>query len=99
MATRDELAALRPGAAVHVGGERFLIERTIRCDQDDGYAWWEHRLSSYRSVERSAAPKARRARLPRVRRGRPSRDQRGEGTVWEVSEGRAIDEASIEILA
>ena len=45
MATRDELAALRPGAAVRVHDEEFLIERTLCFDQD-GYVWYEHRLSS-----------------------------------------------------
>ena len=46
MATRHELAALRPGAAVRIEGDEFLVERTIRFDQADGYGWWEHRLSS-----------------------------------------------------
>ena len=46
MATRDDLAALRPGAAVRVERDGFMVERTIRFDQADGYAWWEHRLSS-----------------------------------------------------
>ena len=46
MASRDELTALRPGAALRVMGDEFLIERTVRCDQDDGAVWWEHRLSS-----------------------------------------------------
>ena len=46
MATRDDLAALRPGAAVRVMGDEFMVERTIRFEQADGYVWWEHRLSS-----------------------------------------------------
>ena len=46
MAARDELTALRPGAAVRVMGDEFRIERTIRCEQDGDYGWWEHRLSS-----------------------------------------------------
>ena len=46
MATRDELAALRPGASVRVEGDEYLVERTIRFEQADGYSWWEHRLSS-----------------------------------------------------
>ena len=46
MATRDELTALRPGAAVRVMDDEFLIERTVRCEQDAGVVWWEHRLSS-----------------------------------------------------
>ncbi len=45
MATWDELTALRPGAAVRVEGEEFLIERTIRFEEDD-CVWFEHRLSS-----------------------------------------------------
>ena len=45
MATWDELTALRPGAALRVRGEEFLIERTIRFDEDGG-EWFEHRLSS-----------------------------------------------------
>jgi hypothetical protein len=46
MATREELAALRPGAAVRVEGDGYMVERTIRFEQADGYSWWEHRLSS-----------------------------------------------------
>jgi hypothetical protein len=46
MATRDELAALRPGAAVRVSGDDFLIERTTRFDEADGDGWLEHRASS-----------------------------------------------------
>jgi hypothetical protein len=45
MASWDELAALRPGAAVRHGGEEYVIERTIRFDQD-GCMRFEHRLSS-----------------------------------------------------
>ena len=45
MATWDELTALRPGAAVRHGGEEYVIERTIRLDQE-GCVWFEHRLSS-----------------------------------------------------
>ena len=45
MATWDELTALRPGAAVRHSGEEYVIERTIRLDQDGG-VWFEHRLSS-----------------------------------------------------
>ena len=156
MASRDELTALRPGAAVRVMGDEFLIERTIRCEQHDGAVWWEHRLSSdgagrslwleipveaddpvvihestgtlgsapdggaeieyrgermalllsgrasYRSVERSAAaPKSGELVYFEYASGdrRVSYELRGEGRVWEVSEGRAIDEASIEVLA
>ena len=45
MATWDELTALRPGAAVRHDGEEYVIERTIRLDQE-GCVWFEHRLSS-----------------------------------------------------
>ena len=45
MATWDELTALRPGAAARHDGEEYVIERTIRLDQD-GCVWFEHRLSS-----------------------------------------------------
>jgi hypothetical protein len=155
MATRDELTALRPGAAVRVMGDEFMIERTIRCEQDDDYGWWEHRLSSdgsgrslwlelpldpdepviahessgtlaaepdggpeteyggerlallmsgrasYRSMERSAAPKSGELVYHEYARGdrRVTYERRGEGQVWEVSEGRAIDAASIEIVS
>ena len=154
MATRDELTALRPGAAVRVMGDEFLIERTVRCEQDDGAVWWEHRLSSdgtgrslwleipvdpdeplvahestgtlgsepdggpvieyrgermelhmsarasYRSVERSAAPKSGELVYHEYASGdrRVTYERRGEGMVWEVSEGRAIDADSVEVL-
>jgi hypothetical protein len=45
MATWDELAAIRPGAAVRVEDEDFEVERTI-CFDEDGGEWFEHRLSS-----------------------------------------------------
>ena len=45
MATWDELTALRPGAAVRHGDAEYVIERTIRLEQDGG-VWFEHRLSS-----------------------------------------------------
>jgi len=155
MATRDELTALRPGAAVRVMGDEFLIERTVRCEQDGGVVWWEHRLSSdgagrslwleipvetdepvvahestgtlgtepdgapeieyggermqllikgrasYRSQERSAAPKSGELVYHEYASGdrRVTYELRGEGRVWEVSDGRAIDEASIEVMA
>ena len=155
MASRDELTALRPGAAVRVMGDEFLIERTVRCEQDGGAVWWEHRLSSdgagrslwleipveadepvvahestgtlgsepeggpeieyggermqllmkarasYRSMERSAAPKSGKLVYHEYASGdrRVTYELRGEGRVWEVSEGRAIDEASIEVMA
>ena len=155
MATRDELTALRPGSAVRVMGDEFLIERTVRCEQDDGTVWWEHRLSSggsgrslwleipvdpadpvvahestgtlagepdggpdteyggellpllisararYRSVERSAAPKSGELVYHEYASGdrRVTYERRGESRVWEVSEGRAIDAASIEVVS
>ena len=155
MATRDELTALRPGAAVRVMGDEFLIERTVRCEQDGGVVWWEHRLSSdgagrslwleipvetdepvvahestgtlgsepdggpeiehggermallmsgrasYRSAERSAASKTGEIVYHEYALGdrRVTYELRGEGRVWEVSEGRAIDEDSVEVLA
>ena len=154
MATREELTVLRPGAAVRVEGEDFLIERTIRFDEGDGCIWFEHRLSSdgsgrslwleipaapddpvvayessatldsepdggpeiehggerlpllvsgrasYRSMERSAAPKSGILVYHEYAAGerRVTYEHRSDGTVWEVSEGRAIDAASIEIL-
>ena len=138
MATRDELTALRPGAALRVMGDDYLIERTVRCEQDDGAVWWEHRLSSdgtgrslwleipvapneplvahesagmgllmsgrasYRSVERSAAaPKSGELVYHEYASGdrRVTYERRGESRVWEVSEGRAIDAASVEVPA
>ena len=155
MATRDELTALRPGAALRVMGDEFLIERTVRCEQDGAVVWWEHRLSSdgagrslwleipaeagdpmvahestgtlgsepdggpeiehggermallmsgrasYRSMERSAAPKSGELVYHEYASGdrRVTYELRGEGRVWEVSDGRAIDEASIEVMA
>ncbi|NUT55791.1 MAG: DUF4178 domain-containing protein, partial [Thermoleophilia bacterium] len=45
MATWGELTALRPGAAVRHRGAEYVIERTIRLEQDD-FVWFEHRLSS-----------------------------------------------------
>jgi hypothetical protein len=154
MATRDELTALRPGAALRVMGDGYLIERTVRCQQDDGAVWWEHRLSSdgagrslwleipedldeplvahestgtlgaepdggpeieyggerialllsarasYRSVERSAAPKSGELVYHEYASGdrRVTYERRGEGGVWEVSAGREIDAASVEVL-
>jgi hypothetical protein len=136
-------------------GDEFMIERTIRCEQDGGLVWWEHRLSSdgsgrslwleipvetdepviahesggtlssepdggpetvyggerlallmsgrasYRSVERSAAPKSGELVYHEYASGdrRVTYERRGEGRVWEVSEGRAIDAASIEIVS
>jgi hypothetical protein len=155
LASWGELIGLRPGSAIRVGGEDFEVERTIRFDQDDGYAWWEHRLSSdgtgrslwlelpaergepvivhesretlaappegapeidyagerlklamsgrasYRSVERSAAAKSGQLVYHEYARGdhRVTYETRGPGTGWEVSEGRAIDPAAIEVVA
>jgi hypothetical protein len=154
VATWDELTALRPGGAVRVRGEGFLIERTLRLDHGDGGVWWEHRLSSdgsgrslwlevpadpddaviaydssavlerapeggpeiehggermpllmsgrasYRSMERAAPAKRGELHYHEYAAGdrRVTYETRGDGT-WEVSEGRAIDAAAVEILA
>jgi hypothetical protein len=153
MATRDELASLRPGVALRYDGEEFVIERTIRFEER-GCAWFEHRLSSdgsgrslwleipagaeepviahessatldaepdggpeiehgaermpllrsgraeYRTVERSAAAKTGVLVYHEYALGdrRVTYECRGDEAVWEVSEGRAIDGAAIEIL-
>ena len=153
MATWDELTALRPGAAVRVSGEEFLIERTICFDQD-GCEWFEHRLSSdgsgrslwleipadrndpviaydssavldftpdggpeieyggerlklvmsgrasYRSVERASVPKRGELVYHEYAKGdlHVTYECRNDETLWEVSEGRAIDAAGVEIL-
>ena len=155
MASWDELTALRPGAAVRVMDDEFLIERTIRFEEGDGCVWFEHRLSSdgtgrslwleipagpddaviayhssatlgfepdggpeiehggerlpllmsgrasYRSVERSAVSKSGELVYHEYAKGdrRVTYESRGDETGWEVSEGRTIDAASIEILA
>ena len=153
MATWDELTALRPGAALRVDGEGYVIERTIRSEED-GCVWFEHRLSSdrsgrslwleipadpdeavivydnsavldfvpdggaeiehggerfplrksgtaaYRSIERSSAPKSGELVYHEYARGdrRVTYECRSEGSVWEVSEGRAVTAADLEIL-
>jgi hypothetical protein len=155
MASRDELAALRPGAAVRVEGEDFVIERTTRFEEEGKNGWLEHRVSSdgsgrslwleipydpgdpmivyessatldftpdgrpeiehggerlpllassratYRSVERSAAPKS--GELVYHEYAKDGRyvtyECRSDGTIWEVSEGRELDPAAIEVLA
>ena len=153
MASWDELTALRPGAAVRHDGEEYVIERTIRLDQE-GCVWFEHRLSSdgtgrslwieipagpddpviaydssamldsrpdggpeiehrgerlpllmsgratYRSVERSAAPKSGELVYHEYALGdrRVTYECRGDEAVWEVSEGRAIASGELEIL-
>jgi len=153
VATWDELSALRPGAAVRVRGEEFLIERTICFDQD-GCEWFEHRLSSdasgrslwleipagrddpvvaydssavlafepdggpeiehggerlslvmsgravYRSVERASAPKRGELVYHEYAKGdlHVTYECRNDEALWEVSEGRAIDAAGVEIL-
>ena len=152
MATWDELSALRPGAAVRVRGEAFLIERTIRFDEND-CIWFEHRLSSdgtgrslwleipagpddaviayehsetasfvpdgrpeieyggerlpllmsgrasYRSVERAAAPKQGTLVYHEYGSGdRRVTYETRDDSLWEVSEGRAIALAAVEIL-
>jgi len=153
LATWDELTAVRPGAALRLRGDEFVVERTI-CFEEGEYVWWEHRLSSdnsgrslwleiatapakaviaydssaalgsvpdggagiehrgerlarllsghatYRSVERSAASKRGEIVYHEYAAGdlRVTYETRGDG-VWEVSEGRVIDAADIEILA
>ena len=153
MAGWEELTALRPGDALHVRGEEFVIERTIRLDQDD-CVWFEHRLSSdgtgrslwleipadpedaviaydsserldsvpdgraeiehggermpllmsgrasYRTIERSAAGKTGEIVYYEYALGdrRVTYECRSHDTVWEISEGRAIDAGEIEIL-
>ncbi len=154
MATWDELTALRPGAAVRVDAEDYVIERTIRFEEG-GCVWFEHRLSSdqsgrslwleipaepddavvvydssamldfvpdggpeiehggerfpllmsgraaYRSVERASAGKSGELVYHEYAKGerRVTYECRSEGSVWEVSEGRAIAPADVEILA
>ena len=153
MATWDELTALRPGAGVRVDGEGYVIERTIRYDQD-GCVWFEHRLSSdrsgrslwleipadpgdavivydssavldfipdgspeiehrgerfpllmsgraeYRSVERASAPKSGELIYHEYASGdrRVTYECRSDDSAWEVSEGRAIAAADVEIV-
>jgi hypothetical protein len=155
VATWDELTALRPGADVRVGGEDYVVERTIRFEEGESCVWFEHRLSSdrsgrslwleipagpddpvivydssavldftpdggpeiehggerfpllmsgragYRSVERSSAPKSGELIYHEYAKGdrRVTYECRSEGSVWEVSEGRAIAAAGVEILA
>jgi hypothetical protein len=152
LASWDELTDLRPGAAVCVDDEEFMIERTLRIEEGDS-VWFEHRLSSdstgrslwleipadrddaviayessatldfvpdggpeiehggetlpllmsgratYRSVERSAAPKRGELVYHEYALGdrRVTYENRGD-RVWEVSEGRAIDADDVEIL-
>ena len=154
MATWDELTAVRPGVALRYDGEEFVIERTIRFEED-GCVWFEHRLSSdgsgrslwlevppavdqpviayesgatldaapdggpeiehagermplfmsgraeYRTIERSAAAKTGVLVYHEyaLRDRRVTYECRGDDAVWEVSEGRAIDGAAIEVLA
>ena len=45
MATWDELTAIRPGAALRLRGDEFVVERCGRFEDRDG-GWLEHRLSS-----------------------------------------------------
>ena len=144
--------AMRPGAAVRLGGAGFEVERTVRLEEH-GNEWFEHRLSSagtgrsvwievppspgpvilyehsglldaapdggpeiehggerlplltsgraaYRSVERASAPKQGIVVYHEYAAGgrHVTYENRGDA-VWEVSEGRAIDAADVEILA
>ena len=56
--------------------------------------------ASYRSVERSAAPKSGEIVYHEYALGdrRVTYECRGDEAVWEVSEGRAIDAAAVELL-
>src|SRR5918994_5534116 len=45
MATWDELTAVRPGVTLRYDDEEFVVERTIRFEEE-GCVWFEHRLSS-----------------------------------------------------
>jgi hypothetical protein len=74
------------GPEIDHGGERLPLLMSGRA--------------SYRSVERSAAPKTGELVYHEYALGdrRVTYECRGHDTVWEVSEGRAIDGAAIEIL-
>jgi hypothetical protein len=45
LATWDELTAIRPGVALRLRGDEFVVERCGRFEDASG-GWWEHRLSS-----------------------------------------------------
>ena len=152
MATWDELTAIRPGAALRLRGDEFVVERCGRFEDPDG-GWLEHRLSSnasgsslwlevpadpgapviayersdligeapdgseaiehggaryplltsgrasYRTLERSAAPKRGRLEYYEYAAGdrRVSFERRDDG-AWEVSVGREIAATTIELL-
>ena len=152
MATWDELTALRPGAALRLRGDEFVVERCGRFEDRHG-GWLEHRLSSnasgsslwlevpadpaapvvayergdfageepdggeeiehggarypllasgrasYRTLERSAAPKLGEVEYYEYAAGdrRVSFERRDDG-AWEVSVGREIEAAAIELL-
>jgi hypothetical protein len=152
VASRDELIAVRPGSALRVRGDEFVVERCIRFDEPGG-GWWEHRLSSnasgsslwleipadpgapivayersdlvggepdggeeidhdgaryplhtsglttYRTLERSAASKRGELQYYEYAAGdrRVSYERRDLGP-WEVSSGRELDAAEIDLL-
>ena len=152
MATWDELTAIRPGAALRLRGDEFVVERCGRFEDSAG-GWLEHRLSSnalgsslwlevpadpdaavvvyqrsdfvgeepdgrdeiehdgvryplltsgvatYRTMERSAAPKRGQLEYYEYAAGeyRVSFERR-EGGAWEVSAGEEIAAAAIELL-
>ena len=87
MATWDELTALRPGAALRYEDEEFVIERTIRFEEGD-CVWFEHRPSKMGEIVYHEYALADR---------RVTYECRSHDSVWEVSEGRAIDAAAVEI--
>ena len=74
------------GPEIEHGGERLPLLMSARA--------------SYRTVERASAPKSGELIYHEYAKGdlRVTYETRGEGT-WEVSEGRAIDAAEVEIEA
>jgi hypothetical protein len=115
VASRDELIAVRPGAALRLRGDEFVVERCIRFDEPGG-GWWEHRLSSHASgsslwLEIPADPGAPIVAYERsdLVGGEPEggEEMAGDRRVsyerrdlgpWEVSSGREIEAAEIELL-
>ncbi len=74
------------GPEIEHGGERLPLLMSGRA--------------TYRSVERSAAPKSGEIAYHEYASGdrRVTYECRGDEAVWEVSEGRAVDGGAIEIL-
>ena len=75
------------GPEIEHGGERFPLLMSGRA--------------GYRSVERASAPKSGELTYHEYAQGdrRVTYECRSDGSVWEVSEGRAMAAADIEILA